>query len=48
MKIEDYIFLAVPISELSKLSVVPSEVRDLVVNDYKNKEKGDSGCIKFR
>ena len=43
-----YIPMAVPISELSELNVVPLEVRDLVINDYKNKEKGDSGCIKSR
>lgn len=43
-----YIPMAIPISELSKLNVVPSEVRDLVIDDYKNKEKDDSFCIKSR
>ena len=43
-----YIPMAIPISELPKLNVVPSEVRNLVVDDYKNKEKGDFICIKSR
>ena len=43
-----YIPMAIPISELPKLNVVPSEVRNLIVDDYKDKEKGDFICIKSR
>ncbi len=43
-----YIPISIPIFELSELNVVPCEVRDLIVNDYKKKNNGDQLCIKYR